>query len=132
MQAAHPLILAGARHTGFYERNAWKRLERTLQLTYAITFGTGEEAREAARWINAAHEHVHGVDEVTGLPYDARDPDLLLWVHACLVSSFLELERRTVGKLDDAGRQRFHEEQMLAVEPLRLPRERIPATVQAL
>src|SRR5437773_6244740 len=129
MQAAHPLILAGARHTGFYERNAWKRLERTLQLTYAITFGTGEEAREAARRINAAHEHVHGVDEVTGLPYDARDPELLLWVHACLVDSQLLFEQLTVGKLDEAERDRYHREQMVGVELLGLDRSKIPPTV---
>ena len=132
MQAAHPLVLAGARHTGFYERNAWKRLERTLQLTYAITFGTGEEAREAARRINAAHEHVHGVDEVTGLPYDARDPELLLWVHACLVDSQLLFEQLTVGRLDDQGRERYHREQMTGVELLGLDRNRIPPTVPAL
>ena len=27
MQAAHPLVIAGARETGFYERNPWKRLQ---------------------------------------------------------------------------------------------------------
>src|SRR5206468_11136507 len=132
MQAAHPLVLAGARHTGFYEHNAWKRLERTLQLTYAITFGTREEALEAARRINAAHENVRGVDEVTGLPYDAKDHDLLLWVHACLVDSQLLFERLTVGKLDDAGRERFHQEQMVGAELLGLDRSMIPPTVGAL
>jgi uncharacterized protein (DUF2236 family) len=37
MQAAHPLVLAGARQTGFYERNPWNRMERTLQLTFTLT-----------------------------------------------------------------------------------------------
>src|SRR6266511_4352007 len=43
-QAAHPLVLAGARQTGSYERDPLKRLERTLQLTYKLTFGTRGEA----------------------------------------------------------------------------------------
>ncbi|TML79868.1 MAG: DUF2236 domain-containing protein [Actinobacteria bacterium] len=132
MQAAHPLVIAGARETGFYERNPWKRLERTLQLTYAITFGTRREADEAAERINTVHRSVHGVDPVTGKRYDALDPELLLWVHACLVDSALLFEQLTVGALDEAGRQRFHEEQMLAAEMLLLPRERIPPTVGAL
>lgn len=132
MQAAHPLVLAGARQTGFYERNPWKRLERTLQLTYTITFGTRREAEEAARRINRIHEGIHGTDEVTGLPYDALDPDLLLWVHACLVDSSLLFERLTVGRLDDEGRERFHREQMLGAEMLGLSRERIPPTVRDL
>src|SRR2546429_7489844 len=66
MQAAHPLGVAGARQTGFYERNAWKRLERTLQLQFAITLGTREEALGAAERINRVHEGIHGIDEVTG------------------------------------------------------------------
>jgi uncharacterized protein (DUF2236 family) len=132
MHAAHPLVVAGARQTGMYERDPWRRLERTLRQTFTVVFGTAREAAEASKRIDDVHGVVKGVDPVTGLPYDARDPELLLWVHACLVLSFLEMERRTLGKLDDAGRQRFHEEQMLAVEPLRLPRERIPATVAEL
>jgi len=132
MQAAHPLVLAGARQTGFYERNPWKRLERTLHLTYTMTFGTRAEALEAARRINRVHRDVHGVDEVTGQPYDAFDPDLLLWVHACLVDSQLLFERLTVGRLDDQGRERFHQEQMAGAELLGLDRSRIPPTVPAL
>ena len=132
MQASHPLVLAGARQTGFYERDPWKRLERTLQLTYKITFGTREEALEAVRRINLVHENVHGIDEVTGLPYDARDPDLLLWVHACLVDSQLLFERLTVGALTDAARERYHQEQMTGVELLGLDRSRIPPTVAEL
>jgi uncharacterized protein (DUF2236 family) len=132
MQAAHPLVLAGARQTGFYERNPWKRLERTLQMTYKITFGTRDEALEAARRINVIHEDVHGIDEVTGLPYDATDPALLLWVHACLVDSQLLFERLTVGRLDQEGRERYHQEQMAGAELLGLERSRIPATVAEL
>jgi uncharacterized protein (DUF2236 family) len=132
MHAAHPLVVAGARQTGMYERDPWRRLERTLRQTFTVVFGTAQEAAEASKHIDDVHGVVKGVDPVTGLPYDARDPELLLWVHACLVLSFLELERRTLGRLDDAGRQRFHQEQMLAAEPLRLPRERIPATVAEL
>src|SRR3972149_722588 len=113
MQAAHPLVIAGARETGFYERNPWKRLQRTLILPYTLPFGRRPEAQAAADRINEVHASVRGVDEVTGLPYDALDPELLLYVHACLVDSALLFEELTVGRLDDAGRQRFHEEQRI-------------------
>jgi uncharacterized protein (DUF2236 family) len=129
MQAAHPSVIAGANQTGMYERNPWKRLQRTLVLQYALTFGTREEAHAAADRINDVHERINGVDPVTGRRYDATDPALLLWVHACLVESALLFERLTVGRLDDRGRQRFHEEQMLAAELVRLPRDLIPPTV---
>jgi uncharacterized protein (DUF2236 family) len=132
MQAAHPLVIAGARHTGFYERNPWKRLQRTLLLTYAVTFGTKAEANAAADRINEVHTRIHGIDEITGQPYDALDPELLLYVHACLVDCALMFEELTVGRLDDTGRQRFHEEQMLAAEMMLVPRDMIPPTVPAL
>jgi uncharacterized protein (DUF2236 family) len=129
LQAAHPLVIAGARETGFYERNPWRRLERTLVLTYTITFGTRAEADAAATRINEVHRRIKGTDPVTGRPYDALDPDLLLYVHACLVDSALLFERLAIGRLDDAGRQRFHEEQMLAAEMVEVPRDIIPRTV---
>ena len=132
MQAAHPLVIAGARETGFYERNPWKRLQRTLILTYTITFGSKAQAHAAADRINEVHARIRGVDEVTGRHYDALNPELLLYVHACLVDSALLFEELTVGMLDDAGRQRFHEEQMLAAELVKVPREIIPPTVAEL
>lgn len=132
MQAAHPLVIAGARQTRLYERNPWKRLERTLALQYTITFGTEAEALAAAERINRVHRDVHGIDSVTGLPYDAMDPDLLLWVHACLVDSSLLFERIAVGRLDDERRERFHQEQMVGAELLGLDRTRIPPTVSDL
>jgi len=132
MQAAHPLVVAGANQTAMYERNPWKRLQRTLILTYTMTFGTKAEAHAAADRINDVHTRIHGVDPVTGRCYDALDPDLLLYVHACLVDSAILFEQLTVGDLDDAGRQRFHEEQMLAAELCRVPRDSIPPTWQGL
>jgi uncharacterized protein (DUF2236 family) len=132
LQAAHPLVVAGVNQTGMYERNPWKRLQRTLVLTYAITFGTREQAQKAADKINEVHARIHGIDPVTGQPYDALDPHLLLFVHATLIDSALLYEELTVGRLDDAGRQRFHEEQMLAAELVGIPKEAIPPTVPAL
>jgi uncharacterized protein (DUF2236 family) len=132
MHAAHPLVIAGANQTGMHERNPWKRLQRTLVLQYTLTFGTKMEAHAAADRINEIHQRINGVDSVTGRRYDALDPGLLLWVHACLIESALLFERLTVGRLDAGGRQRFHEEQMLAAEMVRLPRELIPPTVPAL
>lgn len=132
MQAAHPLVVAGASQTGMYERNPWKRLQRTLILTYTVTFGSKVEADAAAGRINDVHTRINGIDPVTGMRYDALDPRLLLFVHACLIDSALLFEELTVGLLDDAGRQRFHEEQMLAAEMMLIPREQIPPSVPAL
>jgi uncharacterized protein (DUF2236 family) len=132
MQAAHPLVVAGANQTSMFDRTPWRRLQRTLILTYTLTFGTKAEAQAAADRINEIHARINGIDPVTGKRYDALDPELLLYVHACLVDSALLFEELTVGRLDDAGRQRFHEEQMLAAQMVLVPHALIPPTVPAL
>src|SRR5207244_11082107 len=100
--------------TRMYDRNPWKRLQRTRVLTYTIAFGTRAQANAAAEKINEVHARINGIDPITGKRYDALDPHLLLYVHATLVDSALLYEELTIGRLDAAGRQRFHEEQMLA------------------
>ena len=131
MQAAHPLVIAGARETGFYERKPGRRLQGPRPHVHDHVRIEGE-ADAAAERINDVHARVKGIDAETGLPYDGLDPDLLLYVHACLIESALVFERLTVGRLDAAGRQRFHEEQMLAAEMVGIPRAAIPPTVPEL
>jgi uncharacterized protein (DUF2236 family) len=72
MHSAHPLVVAGARQTGMYVNQPWRRLERTLRQTYTVVFGTREEALAASRRIDDVHRGIKGVDPVTGLRYDAR------------------------------------------------------------
>jgi uncharacterized protein (DUF2236 family) len=132
MHAAHPLVAAGARQTSMYQRDPWARLIRTLQLQSTMTFGTKAEADEAAGRINKLHFKVKGIDPVTRERYDAVDPDLLLWVHACLEVSSLYFYERTVRRLSDAERDRYHEENLLAADLMLLPRQSVPATFQAL
>jgi len=100
-------------------------LQRTLILTYTLTFARSLRRTKPPTG-SRVHTRINGIDPVTGLRYDALDPELLLYVHACLVDSALLFEELTVGRLDDAGRQRFHEEQMLAAELLLVPHEIIP------
>jgi len=128
MHAAHPLVAAGARQTAAYRRDPWARLLRTLSLQLLLPFGTKDEARHAADRINRLHAVIHGTDRVTGEHYDALDPELLLWVHACLEESTVIFYERTVRPLTDAQKQRFHEESLAAAELVLLPRERVPAT----
>jgi uncharacterized protein (DUF2236 family) len=128
MHAAHPLVAAGARQTATYRRDPWARLLRTLSLQLLLPFGTRAEASEAAGRINRLHKVINGTDEVTGEHYDALDPDLLLWVHACLEQSSVLLYELTVGPLTDAEKERFHQENMRAAELVLLDREQVPAT----
>ncbi|MGH7776940.1 MAG: oxygenase MpaB family protein [Candidatus Dormibacterales bacterium] len=124
LQLAHPLVAAGvARHSDFRERPLG-RLTRTLRLTLSMVFGTLEEAAAAAREINAAHRPVHGVlsdgsgGVGAGTPYSARDPELLLWVHATLVDSAVVTYETFVGPLSRGDREAYLVESRLVGEML--------------
>ncbi|HEX5631491.1 MAG TPA: oxygenase MpaB family protein [Acidimicrobiia bacterium] len=128
LHAAHPLVAAGARQTATYRRDPWSRLMRTLSLQLIVPFGTRDEAQHAADRINRLHTVINGTDPVTGERYDALDPALLLWVHACLEESTVVFYELTVGPLSTADKQRFHEENLVAAELILLPRAAVPAT----
>lgn len=128
MQAAHPLVSAGARQTSFYARDPWKRLIRTVQLQLIMAFGTRAEAEQTADRINKLHETIKGTDPVTGVDYDALDPQLLLWVHATLEESSLLFFEKTVRPLTPEERQQYHEQNMIGAELVLLPRDHIPPT----
>ena len=128
MQAAHPLIAAGARQTGSYRRDPWARLIRTVMLQNLITFSRATAAIEAVDRINKLHKVIKGVDPVTGEWYDALDYDQLLWVHIALEVSTLDFFDVTVGPLSEAERNQYHEENKLVAEVLWLPRDHVPAT----
>jgi len=128
MQAAHPLVSAGARQTSFYARDPWKRLIRTVQLQLILAFGSKHEAESTADRVNKLHETINGIDPVTGQRYDALDLDLLLWVHATLEESTLLFYERTVRPLTPAEREQYHRENLTSAELILLPREHVPST----
>ena len=103
MQALHPLAMAGVDQHSDWRRDPVGRLAATSAYTATVTYGDRASADRAARRVRAIHEHVRGVDTVTGLPYAAGDPALLLWVHAALVDSALaaiELFGTPLGEAD--------------------------------
>ena len=132
MHAAHPLIAAGARQTSFYQRDPWKRLIRTLSLQNSVTFGTIEEANDSATRINKLHEVINGEDEVTGGYYDALDHEQLLRVHACLQISSIYFYEKTVKKLSEEEKDKYHIENMLSAKLVLIDIENMPKTHEEL
>ena len=128
MHAAHPLIAAGARQTSFYQRDPWKRLIRTLSLQNSVTFGTKEEADDSAHRINKLHEVIKGKDPVSKDTYDALDHEQLLWVHACLQISSIYFYEKTVKKLTDDQKNKYHEENMIAADLVLVDINKMPKT----
>jgi uncharacterized protein (DUF2236 family) len=125
LQVAHPLVAAGvAEHSG-YREDPWGRLYRTLDVTTRIVFGDGNTSRAAARQLRAVHARVRG-RAADGTPYDARDPDLLLWVWATLVDTSIIVYTRYVGPLSADDLDRYCDEQRRFGRAVGIPAGRFP------
>ena len=133
MQVAHPLVAAGvAAHSGF-RRAPLQRLWRTLELTLTITFADAAHAIAAVRQIERVHARVRGKlnEDVgpfpRGTPYDANDPELLLWVHATLVDTALLVYERFVAPLTSKARAAYYTESKITARLFGIPDQLIPA-----
>jgi uncharacterized protein (DUF2236 family) len=132
LQALHPLAMAGVDQHSGWRRDPVGRLAATSAYTATVTYGDRATADRAARQVRAIHERVHGVDAVTGLPYDAGDPALLLWVHAALVDSALAAIDLFGTPLPEADADRYVAEMAVAATLLGVPRPMVPETAAAL
>jgi ER-bound oxygenase mpaB/B'/Rubber oxygenase, catalytic domain len=122
MQALHPLAMAGVDQHSGWRRDPVGRLAATTAYLATVTFGDRASAPHAAGRVRRIHEHVRGVDAVTGRPYAAGDPALLLWVHGALVDSVLAAGNLVGTALPAADSNRYVAE-MAAGEQRQLLRE---------
>lgn len=125
MQLAHPSVAAGVADHSDFRRDPLTRLQRTLDATYTIVFGSEEQARATAEGIRRVH------DRVTGPGYAANDPELLLWVQATLVDTALRVHARFLRPLSPTEAARYYEESTLVAEVLGVPRADQPADLAA-
>jgi len=132
MQALHPLAMAGVDQHSGWRRDPVGRLAVTSAYLATVTFGERAVAVQAAARVRRIHEHVRGVDAVTGGRYAASDPALLLWVHAALVQSSLAAGRAFGTPLSAQDSDRYVEEMTVAAELVGVPRPLVPASVAEL
>ena len=132
MQALHPLAMAGVDQHSGWRRDPVGRLAATSAYLATVTFGERAVALQAAARVRRIHDHVRGTDTVTGRPYAAGDPALLLWVHAALVQSSLAAVWAFGTPLSAEDSDRYVEEMMVAAELLGVSPPLVPASVSDL
>jgi uncharacterized protein (DUF2236 family) len=113
MQAAHPVAFEGFfAHSGSLDE-PYERLARTARVLDTIAFGPREDADRQTRRVRAVHRRVRGRLPrpagrfPAGTPYAADDPELLLWILACLADSALTVFERYVRRLSDGARESY-------------------------
>jgi uncharacterized protein (DUF2236 family) len=132
MQALHPLAMAGVDQHSDWRSDPVGRLAATSGYVATISFGERAVASRAAQRVRQIHEHVRGVDAVTGRPYAAGDPALLLWVHAALVESAVVAAGMFGTPLSPSDADRYVAEMVTAAELVGVPSAMVPASVAEL
>ena len=132
LQALHPLAMAGVDQHSQWRDDPAGRFASTAAYVLTTTYGDRATARAAADRVRKIHEWVRGTDPVTGQPYAAGDPDLLIWVHAAQVESGLTAARLFGASLSDTEADRYVAEMTASAELVGVPLGAAPASVAEL
>lgn len=89
LQSLHPVAMQGVGEHSDFRADPLGRLRRTVFFLGTTTYCALPEAEAAIEAVRRVHLNVSGVTP-DGRDYRADDPDLLAWVHATEVDSFLE------------------------------------------
>jgi uncharacterized protein (DUF2236 family) len=136
LQATHPVAFAGFfAHTGALDE-PYDRLARTAQVMDTIMFGSRDRAHRMTRRVRAMHRRVRGELREpagrfpAGTPYSADDPDLLLWILACMADSALVVYQRYVRSLSRAERDAFWQDYKVVGREFGLRDADMPAEIE--
>ncbi|MFN2593306.1 MAG: oxygenase MpaB family protein [Actinomycetota bacterium] len=132
VQALNPRAMAAVAQHSNYREQPWERLMRTGHYIVKTTFGDTATAHDAAARVRSIHRHISGVDDFTGAPYRADDPELLLWIHCVEVHSFMTGYRTYGGGLEEAEIDRYVREMVAAAELVGLHADDVPRTYRDL
>ncbi|MGQ0833162.1 MAG: oxygenase MpaB family protein [Microthrixaceae bacterium] len=124
LQLAHPSVAQGVEDHSDFKGNPFKRLQGTLEATYAAVFGSADLARGVGARIQWIHEFV------VGPGYRANDVPNLLWVHATLCDTALRAYTTLVEPLSASDEETYYEEMTRVAELFGVPRADQPATLR--
>jgi len=125
LQLAHPKVAAGVAEHSDFRADPWRRLDGTLRSYLRIIYGSTAAARAEIRRLNGLHRSIRGDH------YDARDPDLALWVHATLVDSTIVVNDAWAGPLSRGRAAQFYEETKPIARAFGVPEAALPGDLDA-
>ena len=129
MQLARPGVgygvLESRVESGRIDLHPVKRARTTF--TYLAVAMAGTETQKAAfrRAVNRAHAQVYSTPE-SPVEYNAFNPDLQLWVAACLYKGGVDFYRTFLGEMDEQDADRHYREAVVLGTTLQVPAEMWP------
>lgn len=109
LQVGHPTVGAGVSEHSDFRADPWGRLLRTLDYSYAMTYGGPELAGEMGQRIREMHKHIKGV-KPDGERYSALEPEAYAWVHATLAHSIVRASQLLGTPIPAGELERFYAE----------------------
>lgn len=130
MQLARPGVgygvLESRVESGRIDRHPIKRARTTFTYLAVAAQGTPEQQAAFRRAVNGAHAQVYSTDE-SPVSYNAFDPDLQMWVGACLYKGVRDVYELFVGEIDGAVAEQLWQEGIMLGTMLQVPRDKWPA-----
>lgn len=129
MELARPGVGHGVAESrvesGRIDRHPIKRARTTF--TYIAVANSGTDVQKAAfrRAVNRAHAEVYSTAD-SPVPYNAFDPELQLWVAACIFKGGIDIYRTFVGEIPEDEADRIYRDGMSIGTTLQVPPEMWP------
>ncbi|WP_343600405.1 oxygenase MpaB family protein [Mycobacterium sp.] len=129
MQLARPGVgygvLESRVESGRVDLHPIKRARTTFSYLAVATAGSDAQKEAFRRAVNHAHAQVYSTPE-SPVTYNAFDPDLQLWVAACLYKGAVDVHRIFIGEMDDENADRHYREGMALGTTLQVPPQMWP------
>ncbi|MBU3749774.1 MAG: DUF2236 domain-containing protein [Mycobacterium sp.] len=130
MQLSHPGVGYGVKESrvesGRIDRHPIKRARTTFTYLAVATRGNPQQQKAYRKAVTQAHAQVVSTDE-SPVKYNALDPELQLWVAACLYKGGVDVRRTFVGEMDDETADQHYRDSMALGTMLQMRPDMWPA-----
>ncbi|MGI9123202.1 MAG: oxygenase MpaB family protein [Mycobacterium sp.] len=130
MQLGRPGVGYGVKESrvesGRIDRHPIKRARTTFTYLAVATRGTPEQQKAYRKAVTRAHAQVVSTED-SPVKYNALDPELQLWVAACLYKGGVDVRRTFIGEMDDETADEHYRESMALGTMLQMRPEMWPA-----
>lgn len=130
MQLSHPAVGYGVKESrvegGRIDRHPIKRARTTFTYLAVATRGNPQQQKAYRKAVTQAHAQVVSTDE-SPVKYNALDPELQLWVAACLYKGGVDIRRTFIGEMDDETADQHYRDSMALGTMLQMRPEMWPA-----
>jgi uncharacterized protein (DUF2236 family) len=130
MQLGHPAVGYGVKESrvesGRIDRHPIKRARTTFTYLAVATRGNVEQQKAFRKAVTAAHAQVFSTED-SPVKYKALDPELQLWVAACLYKGGLDVRRMFIGEMDEDTADEHYRDSMALGTMLQVRPEMWPA-----